>query len=91
MKSTLLLGVLLATSAVIPAASALTIINRDADERQVTIVEQGDEQIFILDPEQSLPDICLSGCSIAVGEDEAVEVDGEGVVAIVDGQIVEEN
>lgn len=91
MKATLILGALLASTAVLPTASALTITNRDADERQVTIVESGDEQIFILDPEQSLPEICMAGCSIAIGEGEAVEVGGEGVVAIVDGEIVEEN
>jgi hypothetical protein len=90
MKVALFLSVAVAVVGVAPVASALTIINRDADERQVTIVEANDEQIFILDPEQSLHEVCMSGCAIAIGEEDAVEVDGDGVVAIVDGTLVSE-
>ena len=70
--------------------SAIIVVNRDTEERQVMINESGDEQIFMLEPEESLNDICEAGCMIASGDEDAVEVDGQGVMAIVDGKLVRE-
>lgn len=80
MKMSMLL-VVAAWGLTIPA-QALTVTNRDQDTTTVTLIANGEEQSYELEPGETLSDVCEAGCIGIFGVGEEVEMTGTETVII---------
>jgi hypothetical protein len=71
------------------AAHAASITNRDEIDRKVTIIEGERTAERVLQPSQTLNDVCAKGCTIRLddGEDDEYLLEGDDVVSIEDGSL----
>lgn len=70
------------------AAHALTLTNRDRTAHTVAILEEDDEWSATIQPGETLRNLCVSRCSIAIGPDEDRDFQGFESVSIVDGRLI---
>ena len=73
------------------SAQALTLTNRDPEERRLQITEGGDEAVthdVIVEADQTREDLCLEGCTIVLDSGEHASFEGDEVVEIEDGRFV---
>ena len=82
----------LAAAAIIIAgpisAYALSVTNRDKSKHTVIILEENDEWSATVQPGETLTNLCASPCSIAIGPDEELDLEGNEFVLIVDGRLI---
>jgi hypothetical protein len=87
---TLFAAALLATLSVAPAA-AISLVNRDAEPRVVTIMPAAGstepEAVVTLAPSEARSDLCREGCEISLDTGEIAEFDGDEDVAIEEGRL----
>jgi len=69
-------------------ASALSLTNRDASDHTLKITDSAGTSELVVAPEQTLSDLCQSGCQISLGEGEGMDFTGTETVAIQDGKLV---
>lgn len=70
------------------AAHAVTLTNRDRTVHTVTILEEDDEWSATIQPGETLRNLCVSRCSIAIAPDEDRDFQGFESVSIVDGRLI---
>ncbi len=70
------------------AAHAVTLTNRDRTVHTVSILEEDDEWSATIQPGETLKNLCLSRCSIAIAPDEDRDFQGFESVSIVDGRLI---
>ncbi len=82
-------SLLAATAAVVlivsSPAHALTLTNRDAAARQLTITDEDGSSNFVVEPDQTLNDLCTAGCTIVLEDGSEETFEGDEVLEIVDG------
>lgn len=67
------------------SAQAITLTNRDTSEHKLVVVEGEAQKELILQPAQTLKDVCDNGCVIQLTNGEEYEFDGTELVSIEDG------
>ena len=75
-------AVVLATSV---AAQALTLTNRDATEYTVRISEPENEDMLVIQPEESITDLCYSSCILKLEDGKGMSFNGDETVVIENG------
>ncbi len=70
------------------AAHAVTLTNRDKTVHTVTVLEEDDEWSATIQPGETLRNLCVSRCSIAIAPDEDRDFQGFESVSIVDGRLI---
>lgn len=82
----------LAVAAAILAGSlpayALTVTNLDKTAHTLAILEEDDEWSATIQPGETLRNLCVSRCSIALEPDEEADFEGSESVAIMDGRLI---
>lgn len=71
-------------------ALALTVTNRDTSEQSLKITETGaqDSRVVVVEPGQTIADLCPSGCEIALSNGASASFDGDEIVNIQNGEFV---
>ncbi|MDH3196015.1 MAG: hypothetical protein OEL78_06870 [Hyphomicrobiales bacterium] len=93
MKKTLILatGALAAALLVAGQANALTLTNRGAGDQRLKIITSGDEAVtqdVVILAEETLSDVCMDGCKIALENGDQKTFEGNEVVYIEHDKLV---
>ncbi|MEQ9641127.1 MAG: hypothetical protein RIM84_13980 [Alphaproteobacteria bacterium] len=71
------------------AAQALTITNRDAADHQVILEDDEGEQTLVVGANASSDAPCPKGCVLILGDGEPMEFEGNEIVTIEGGKLVQ--
>lgn len=67
--------------------SAASLTNYDEASQVVVLTEQGNETTLTLEGNQTIEDVCLSGCVLKFANGEEYNLTGSEIVAIEDNQV----
>jgi len=71
-------------------AFAGSLTNRDARSHEVTIIEGAASRVLVIEPEQTIKDLCESVCTVQMEDGSSIDVEAEDAVAIYEGDLAYE-